>query len=279
LTTDTQTPKSFDELEQHFAEENAFDPKEMFNINEIVSVETVAMPERMLKARNIDPDDDAFKALFPEGIPCIDIALRGLDVNYQFDDSGLRHVTVEIVNFQGENAGKPKGQNSHVHVLQESFREVYGNGLFGPENRKALIGRKARWGQHFGKAEFDGQRRTWAWDVPRSILPDDFEWTGDVRTVGRKEDSGATSVGASELSEEAALTQILGIAAGKPTDAGETINTDVLKIPGLPNKYVEAAAGGTLLADLFEESLIDQDNGVIILTSDGEKAKQAGAED
>ncbi len=281
MTTEAETkvPSTFDELEKHFATDDAFEPTELFSLNEIVSVETIAMPERLLSARNIDAEDAAFKSMFPEGIPCIAVGLRGLDVQYEFDDSGLRNIIVEIVNYQGERAGKPKGQNSHIHLLQEAFLEVFKHGLFGPEHRAALVGSKARWGQHFGKAELGGQRRNWAWDVPRSVLPDDFKWEGDIRTIGKKDAgaSGATTVGASELSEEAGLAAILDKTAGRPTEDGEAISGEVLKIQGLPSKYVTAAVAGSLLKGLFDDELINQKSGVIILTEKGEAAKKAAA--
>lgn len=250
----------------------------MLSINKVVSVNLVPMPERMMDARQIDWKSEEFKAQFPQGIPCVDIVLEGVDVEYDFGEGNIRHVTIEMLNFQGANIGKTKGEGSKLHVTTTACEDVLGHGLFGKANREALVGKIAVWGQHMDSFKDDkGNTRRFRWDVPRELLPDDYVFTGEVRKVqGRAQRDGAagggasaTATGVATLSDDEALVAILNVAVGKPTDEADAITAEAMAIPGLPNDWAQACLDDELLKQVFERGLIDAAGDTIVATDAG----------
>jgi hypothetical protein len=265
---------SFDELEAHFQKDDAFDPEEMVSINRVLSVTGISMPERMMEARNLKPDSDEFKAQFPNGIACLDIALEGIDVEYDFGEGNIRHVVVELVNFQGKNIGKYKTEGSKLHITSQAFEDVLGTSIFGKDNRDNLAGRVARWGQHMDKAEIDGKTVSWAWDIPREALENDFTYSGEVRKIqgrAQKEASGtaSASAGTAEMSDDDAKRAILEVIVGQKMDSGDELTPLVMAIEGLPNEFAQICLQDTLLQSIFELGLVDAEADIIVATDAG----------
>lgn len=272
MATNVANPESVQDLEAHFQDEKAFAPTEFFELCEVVAVTTIAMPQRMLEARGIDPASDWYKEHFGAigGIQCVDIALRGIDVKYAYSDDELRHVTIPMVNFSGDNIGRPKGENSQLHITNEAWKKVFGVSLFGSANREAVAGRKARFGQHMGRADIDGDTRTWRWPVPREGLPADFEYKGEVRVLqGRAggdagSSNGAGAAASNTLSDEDALDAVMKAIVGKPLAEADDIYRELARLQGLPSSYAEKILGKTLLEELYEDGTIDQEANVIV---------------
>lgn len=268
----TEQDTAFSDLEQHFQKDEAFAPVEMFNLQTIIAVTTIPMPDVMLSPRGIDPSTDEYKSNFPNGIPCVDIAVKGIDVEYAFADDLILHITIPMVNFQGDNIGQPKGERSQLDITHSAFKEVFGVGLFGTEARKKLAGRKAKWGQHIDKADIDGQNRTWRWGVPREALPEDFKYEGDVRVVKGKSarTDAAAGMVPEAMSDDAAVVAVLQAVEGMPTDDPDKVYDSILALKGLPNEIVNAALERELMKTLNSDELVDVVEGVIQLT---DKAK------
>lgn len=264
---------AFSDLEQHFQKDEAFAPVEMFNLQTIVAVTTIPMPEQMLAPRGIDSNSDDYKSNFPNGIPCVDIAVKGIDVEYAFAEDRILHITIPMVNFQGDNIGQPKGERSQLDVTHSAFKTVFGVGLFGTDAREKLAGRKAKWGQHIDKADIDGQNRTWRWGIPREALPDDFKYEGDVRVVQGKSarTSAAAGVVPEAMSDEAAVAAVLTVIEGMPSNEPDKVYDAILALKGLPNDMVSAALERELLKTLNGDELIDVVEGVVQLTDKGKE--------
>lgn len=252
-----QAENNFADLEQELAGDNAFAPEEMFNLLEIASITTGSMPEDTMTARQVDFTSESHKASFPQGIPCLILGLKGLDVHFAFAEDGVKTIYIPMVNFNGPNIGKRKGEGSQVHIISEAFDAVFGIKPLGEANRAALLGRKARWGQHIDSFTPKGQRKVaWKWDVPRTALPDDFVYEGEIRTVGGG-GTTAEGVGVVELTSEEAMARVLDVVIGENVNDNEAICDKVLDISGLPNDTVNAAIDRTLLRLLKDEDYID----------------------
>lgn len=250
----------FENLEQEFLGEDAFKPTELPFVAEIVDIQIEPMPENILRARQIDTTTQEFRDAFPEGVPCLMIGLKGIDVDYAFADDHVRRYYIPMKQTRGRNYGKNLGERSQLHIVAEAFDACFGIKPFGPANRDALIGKKARWGQHFGtmKDRQTGEKSTWNWDIPRQELPDDFVWEGPVRTIGSR--NGET---APTLSDADAVKALIERIAGMDASDVQGACNAALTVVGLPNDYVNAALDGSLLSKLAEDGHIVEQEGTI----------------
>lgn len=262
---------TFSDLEAHFQKDEAFAPVEMFNLQEIVAVTTVPMPEQMLSPRGIDSNSENYKSHFPNGIPCVDIAVKGIDVEYAFAEDRILHITIPMVNFQGDNIGEPKGERSQLDITHTAFKAVFGVGLFGTDARAKLAGLKARWGQHIDKAVIQGQVRPWRWSIPRETLPADFKFEGDIRVVTGKSTrtDAAAGVVHEAMGDDEARAAVLRAVVGMPTNEPDKVYDVILALKGLPNEIVNSALERELMKKLNEEELVDVVEGAIQLTDKG----------
>jgi hypothetical protein len=261
----------FDGAEAHFQSNEAFKPTEFFELREIVAIDVVAFPEAALVKFGINVTSDEFRAAFPQGVPTLRITVRGIDVEYAWDPDRVKRIEIPMYNYDGKNFGKPKGENSQLELVLLAFQRVFGVKPLGAENRAKLIGKKARWGQHIGKGDVTVrtggvEAKTWRWDVPREALPDNYAYSGPVKILGAGSgDAGsAAPVATNELDVDSAVEAILTTIAGHPVTNAQALMEATLSIKGLPQRYVEMAINKTLLQELANAGLIDQQDGKIV---------------
>jgi hypothetical protein len=258
----TETSKAVDAqfaaLESEYADPNSdvFARTEMFNVNQIASIDTVAAPEDFLRSRQVDTTGEEFRQTFPEGVPTLRIALKGLSVKYNFDASGEKVILIPLQDIRPGKMGERRKRGSQLHVTLEAFDNVFGLRPFGEANRAKLVGRKASWGQHLGSADIDGEKREWAWDVPRDALAADYEYDGIVKVVGGGNTTGA-GVGVTQLSEEESNAAVVAVIVGLAVEGGETEAAEkVMGIEGLASEWYTAASSGETLKTAHSRGLI-----------------------
>lgn len=242
-------------------------------------LETTYMPKHALDRAQIDTDSPEFKAAYPSGLPCLHIALEGIDVTFTGVPDNMLHLYIPVMGDRPEQYGKPKGRRSRAHITSEAFESCWKLRPYGKENQAKLIGQKAEWGQHLGDADIDGDKREWAWDIPRKSLPLSFSYEGPVReiNIAPRADSGpsgAATAGVAEMSEDEAVLAVLAAVIGlEDTDAVNAC-ARVLEIPGLPGDYNQAAVEGRIFQFLGKKGLILSEEGKVVY---GPQAPQAVA--
>jgi len=228
-----------------FSSSDAFKRTEMQAMNEIVSLTLAPMPEDMALRRQIPINDEDFKATFPEGFTCLRVEVAGIDKYYEPDN---RRVTyIPLFGHQGAALGRPKGRRSQAHIFYDAFEKAFGFRPTGADGRKRAEGLKAQWGQHLGEAEIEGETREWGWDVPKTRLPDNYKYAGEVQRVKAFAAGGGESgggVGTAELSADEANAAL--VTAFKGLEATDTTSAaaKVMEIQGLPGEWYQAAAAG-----------------------------------
>lgn len=274
MTTDQNTQLSELELleQQLSGADKKTDPyarQERKFLGETVILETTYMPKDQLERSQIDADSPEFKAAYPNGLPCLHIGVKGLDVVFTGVPDQTLHLYIPVMGDRPEQYGKAKGRRSRAHITSEAFESCWKLRPYGRENQQKLIGQKAEWGQHLGDAEIDGDKREWQWDIPRKALPISFKYEGPVREINiapRQQDggSGATAVGVAELSEDEAVERVLAAVLGLDDTDAMTASTRVLEIQGLPGDYNQAAVEGKIFAFLGKKGLILSESGKVV---------------
>ena len=260
-------PVTPEELEAQYLDDKAFEPQEFFTLAELVELNTIFLSDDRLKAMRVDITTPEFAAAFPNGVMALEMALKGIDVDFAYAEDHIRRIQIPMVNTSGNRYGQPKGERSQLHITSAAFVQVAKIKPFGTENREKLTGLKYRWGQHIGKGDFDGEERTWRWDIPRLILPADFVFTGEVRVQQGNVPGGVDTGVSNEMSEEEAVGPILSLIVGQPVEANVDLCDKVLQIPGMPTRWVNGAIDRTLLKQLSEEGYIGQAKGLITAAS------------
>lgn len=262
----TQAPNtpvgtSAEAADAFFSSGDAFKRTEMEAKNEIVSIELGPMPEDMARRRQIPLDDADFKATFPQGFTCLVVTVAGIDKFYEPDN---RRVTyIPLYGHQGAALGRPKGRRSQAHIFMDAFEKCFGFRPVGADGRARAKGLKAQWGQHLGEAEIEGETREWGWDVPKTRLPDNYQYTGEVTRVkafaaaGGGEAGGGGGVGNVELSEAEANAAIATALTGLDPKGEVEAAQRIMAITGLPLEWYQAAsAGENILAKAHKAGLI-----------------------
>jgi hypothetical protein len=266
---------AFADLDAEFADtqNDIWKREEQKTLAQIVELETVAMPAQLLEARQIDADSDEFKQAYgADGLPCLMIGLKGIDVDYAYAEDHIRRIYIPLMGDRPGKFGERKGRRSQSHIVAEAFVEVFKVRPFGTENRERIIGAKVLWGQHLGEATIDDEKREWAWDVPRRRLPDDFEYDGQVRILEARDGgntSGASSAGTEQMSDEDAEASILGAIVGLNKDDVSGASAKVYDIAGLPSEWYSAAAQDTVFVLAHEKGLIGVDDDGNVIAAQG----------
>lgn len=271
MTTDTAvlnpTAAQIAELEKAFiggdGQQDAFARTERRFIGQTTLIETAFMPKDVLERNQIDYDSDEFKAAYPNGLLALHIAIKGVSVKFTGVTDEQLHIWIPLYSDRPESYGKAKGRRSKAHVVSEAFEAVYKRRPYGSENQKFLTGQIAEWGQHLGDAEIQGDKREWAWDIPRKALPSNFKYEGPVTEINiapRTTDTGGAASGpgaVAEMSEEEAIEKMIEAILGLPIDARDEASARILRIPGLPAQWNQEALEGTVLRRLGKEGYID----------------------
>lgn len=237
---------------------------EFSSIRRIKSVTMKAMPEDIMQRRRVPYDTAEFKSVFPNGYICLYVVSEGVDVFYEPDNETDEFIP--LFNTRDGKMGEPAGRNSHAHIYLEAFQKVFGFRPIGSDNQAKAAGLVASWGQHLGDAAIEGQKVEWAWDIPRVRLPDNYEYTGEVRR--QKPRGGAAGapggpVGMVELGgdalRDAIVTALTGLNPMQLTEAAQKIN----ETPGLTDEwYNTARSGESVLQKAYDAGFIDLVDGL-----------------
>ncbi len=273
LVTNTAQP-SMEELDELYGDDKAFAPQEYFTLAELVDLSLIFLSDERLKAMQVDTESAAFKASFGDGVPALEIAIKGIDVDFAFAEDHIKRIQIPMANTSGRNFGMQKGPRSQLDITKKAFVAVCDVGPFGQANREKLIGLKIRWGQHIGSMDDpDGgsEEIVWRWDIPRLVLPGDFTYEGPVRVIqGRDGATAGGQVATAELTEDEAIAPMLVILNGQLVEASPMLCNQILdNVQGLPTKWVQAAIDGSLLRQLGEAGHIGQSAGKITVPTAG----------
>lgn len=251
---------------------DAFAREERKFIGRIKILETAFMPEEILERRQIDYASDDFKQAYPHGLMALHIAVEGISVQFTGVPDSLLHLWVPMMDDRPAKYGQPKRRRSNLHIVSEAFESVWKMRPFGAENQGKLVGQVAEWGQHLGDGEIEGDKREWAWDIPRKVLPVSFKYEGPVREINvapRAAGGGAVANTSSvvELSDDEAIAAMIAAVNGLPVEDLAECASRILSIPGLPGKWNQHALEGTVMRELGMAQFITavEENGVQIV--------------
>mgnify|MGYP000899023209 CR=1 FL=1 len=246
-------------------------------IGRIEVIETTAMPEDILERRQVDTKADWFKAAYPQGLPALHIAVKGVSVKFVGVADEMLHIWVPLYGDAPETAGKAKGRRSHAHIIGEAFQAVFKFRPFGTTNQQKLRGAVVLWGQHLGSMAANpatgAEAREWAWDIPRGVLPATYEHTDPVTEINIGRQSEGTDAvqgagGVAGLSREESIEAVLGVIVGGKIPQALELTAKALEIPGLHPDIQSAGFSGGLLKLLGDE-------GFIVADEDGETINRA----
>jgi len=254
----------FEDLDAQFLDPKAFAREEQKDYYKLVALDTVPAPEDWMTRRNIAYESAAFKAAYPNGLPCLMLGLQGISVKFEGLENNTRYVYIPMQGTDPDKYGERKGRRTQLNIVTEAFVAVYGIRPFGSENRQKLIGRVDLWGQHLGEMQADGETREWGWDVPRQKLPDGFKYEGDIRIVQARQAETAGGVGTPALSEQDIRTAVQGALVGLSGVEAEVASERILAIKGLPDDWYNAAMSGSVLAFAVKQGVVMAEDGVAV---------------
>lgn len=246
-------------------------------IGRIEKIKTTAMPVDILERRQVDTNADWFKAAYPQGLPALHIAVKGVSVKFTGVADELLHIWVPLYGDAPETAGRPKGRRSHAHIIGEAFQAVFKFRPFGMANQQKLTGAIVQFGQHLGSMAANpatgAEAREWAWDIPRAALPATYQHTDPVTEINIGRSSEGTDVvqgagGVAGLSREESIEAVLEVIVGGKIPQALELTAKALEIPGLHPDIQSAGFSGGLLKLLGDEGFIAAD-------ADGETINRA----
>lgn len=274
MTTQNGAADYLASIAAEFSDPKAFAREEQFTLFRLVKLAPEFASEDWMDRRQINYDSSAFRAAFPNGLPVLHVGLQGVDV--KFIGGGIvdntRDVFIPLYNDSGERMGQRKGRRSHIHIFQEAFTAVFKVPPLDPK-AQALIGTVALWGQHLGDMDDPdqpGQKREWAWDVPREAKAPDFKYEGPVREIVMRSaegDSAAATVGTAvvaQLTEEESDAAAANALIGLPAADVEAHTAAIMGIQGLTDAWYEAAQQKAAGAYAHDRGLIEAVEGVIV---------------
>lgn len=265
MTTDkAPAPSSMADIGAEFADtsEDVFAREEQFQILKIRELAVEPMPEETMTSRQINWESPEFQAVYGPGpgamggFPSLKIGVEGVDVKFAFAADGIKRIWVPLYGDQPDKLGQRRGRRSHAHIITLAFEKVYKVRPFGVDIQNDLLGRVARWGQHLGDMELDGDTIEWAWDIPREAYAADFEYDGPVRTIQGTQDGATPAFGAAQVSEDEGNALVVAAVIGLGVDDTAGASQKVMAVQGLPQEWYSAAADQSVLRLAGERELI-----------------------